>query len=404
MLNKDLYERYLQKKAKKLGISVEELKGEAPKNQPDVADTKAETAPSGFGNAPSQPQVASSNFSQQQQNVSENDYVQRSVFATSQDTQTSYSETSYNQPLYNQSSYLQPTYSQPEPPKPVEPVDRRENKFCVIGYPLGHSLSSVIHKAGFKSLGIDASYETLETPPEDLVTRIKFLKNNNFKGFNVTIPLKLPVALFVDEVDKYADIASAINTVIINPDRTMKGYNTDVIGFKNAIPKDFNLTGKVAGILGTGGAAHAASVALADSNVKEIRFYTRSIPNSLELLNYMRRVFPKVKFEAYQIEYIRDLSMVDVLVNTTPIGMLGRSADMTPVEKPQLATLPEHALVYDVIYNPKNTIFLKLAQELGYKTVNGVDMFIGQAAAAEEIWTGRVPNMDAMKIALLEAL
>lgn len=404
MLNKDLYERYLQKKAKKLGVSVEELKGEAPKNQPDVADTKAETAPSGFGNAPSQPQVSSSNFSQPQQNVSENDYVQRSVFATSQDTQTSYSETSYNQPLYNQSSYLQPTYSQPEPLKPVEPVDRRENKFCVIGYPLGHSLSSVIHKAGFKSLGIDASYETLETPPEDLVTRIKFLKNNNFKGFNVTIPLKLPVALFVDEVDKYADIASAINTVIINPDRTMKGYNTDVIGFKNAIPKDFNLTGKVAGILGTGGAAHAASVALADSNVKEVRFYTRSIPNSLELLNYMRRVFPKVKFEAYQIEYIRDLSMVDVLVNTTPIGMLGRSADMTPVEKPQLATLPEHALVYDVIYNPKNTIFLKLAQELGYKTVNGVDMFIGQAAAAEEIWTGRVPNMDAMKIALLEAL
>ena len=216
--------------------------------------------------------------------------------------------------------------------------------------------------------------------------------------------MKLPVALFIDEVDKYADIASAINTVIINPDRTMKGYNTDVIGFKNAIPNDFNLTGKVAGILGTGGAAHAASVALADSNVKEIRFYTRSIPNSLELLTYMRKVFPKVKFDAYQIEYIRDLSMIDILVNTTPIGMLGRSADMTPVEKPQLMTLPQGALVYDVIYNPKNTVLLKLAQELGYKTVNGVDMFIGQAAAAEEIWTGRKPNKDLMKIALLEVL
>lgn len=385
MLNKDLYERYLQKKAKKLGISVEELKGEVPKSQ--MAE-----------NMQPQPENASTSYVQPQNTAPEGQFSQGSVFA-SQNEQPSYSETSYNQP-----SYSQPVYSQPEPVKPVEPLDRRENKFCVIGYPLGHSLSSVIHKAGFKSLGIDASYETIETPPEDLVTRIKFLKNNNFKGFNVTIPLKLPVALFVDEVDKYADIASAINTVIINPDRTMKGYNTDVIGFKNAIPKDFNLTGKVAGILGTGGAAHAASVALADSNVKEVRFYTRSIPNSLELLNYMRRVFPKVKFDAYQIEYIRDLSMVDILVNTTPIGMLGRSADMTPVEKPQLATLPEHALVYDVIYNPKNTILLKLAQELGYKTVNGVDMFIGQAAAAEEIWTGRVPNMDAMKIALLEAL
>lgn len=362
MLNKDLYERYLQKKAKKLGISVEELKGGSMQPSEPVEE----------------PQYQSVQQPQYEQPVEPVNPVPQ--------------------------SYQAPT--EPVLTQNYEPqiLDRRKNKFCVIGYPLGHSLSSVIHNAGFKSLGLDASYETLETPPETLVERIKYLKNNNYKGFNVTIPLKLPVALFIDEVDKYADIASAINTVIINPDRTMKGYNTDVIGFKNAIPEDFNLTGKVAGILGTGGAAHAASVALADSNVKEIRFYTRSIPNSLELLAYMRKVFPKVKFDAYQIEYIRDLSMVDILVNTTPIGMLGRSADMTPVEKPQLMTLPQGALVYDVIYNPKNTVLLKLAQELGYKTVNGVDMFIGQAAAAEEIWTGRKPNTDLMKIALLEAL
>ena len=343
MLNKDLYERYLQKKAKKMGISVDELKNENSK--PLVTD-----------------------------NLTDN--LSNTLAAESSDVHTSN----------------------------ISFEDKRENKFCVIGYPLGHSLSSVIHEAGFRSLGIAARYETLETAPENLVERIKFLKNNNYKGFNVTIPLKLPVALFVDEVDKYADIASAINTVVINPDRTMKGYNTDVIGFRRAIPEDFSLTGKVAGILGTGGAGHAASVALADAGVKEIRFYTRSIPNSLELLNYMRRLFPKVNFEAFQIEYIRDLSMIDILVNTTPIGMLGRSADMTPIEKNQLMTLPQSALVYDVIYNPKNTILIKLAQELGYRTVNGVEMFIGQAAAAEEIWTGHTPNTDAMKVALLEVL
>lgn len=381
MLNKDLYERYLQKKAKKLGISVEELKGGSSRTQSVQPQEAATPVQSPVCNPAPQPV-----YSQAPQPVE----PQAVPLEPQADI---FTQNVVEQPA--------PVYSQN-----VEPqiVDRRENKFCVIGYPLGHSLSSVIHRAGFKSLGIEASYETLETPPETLVERIKYLKNNNYKGFNVTIPLKLPVALFIDEVDKYADIASAINTVIINPDRTMKGYNTDVIGFRNAIPKDFNLTGKVAGILGTGGAAHAASVALADSNVKEIRFYTRNIPNSLELLNYMRRLFPKIQFDAYQIEYIRDLSMVDILVNTTPIGMLGRSADMTPVEKPQLMTLPEGALVYDVIYNPKNTVLLKLAQELGYKTVNGVDMFIGQAAAAEEIWTGRKPNTDLMKIALLEAL
>lgn len=277
-------------------------------------------------------------------------------------------------------------------------------KFGIIGYPLGHSMSAVIQKAGFESLGLEGSYDVLETPPEELITRIKFLKTNGYKGFNVTIPLKLPVALFVDEVDKYADIASAINTVIINPDKTLKGYNTDVIGFKSAIPKDINLTGKVVGILGTGGASRAATVALADSEVKEIRFYTRNIPNSIELLNYMRRVFPKVQFDAYQIENIRDLSMIDILVNTTPIGMQGYCADLTPVEKNQLSTLPQGALVYDVIYNPKKTVLIKYAEELGYRTVNGIDMFLNQALAAEQIWLNQTPNIDSMRIALLEAI
>ncbi len=338
MLNKDLYEKYLQKKAKKLGVSVDELK-----NPTQSTPTQS--------------------------------------FQTAQT--------------------IQPTSYEPETPTTI---DKRENKFAVIGYPIRHSLSAVIHNSGFKSVGLDAKYDVLETSPEDLVERIKFLKNQNYKGFNVTIPLKLPVALFVDEVDKTADIASAINTVLINPDRTLKGFNTDVTGFINAFPKDFVFSGKTAGILGTGGASRAATVALAQAGIKEIRFYTRNIPNSLELLNYMRRVFAHVTFDAYQIEHIRDLSMVDILVNTTPIGMLGHSADMTPVERPQMATLPKTALVYDVIYNPQNTVFIKLAKELGYQTINGVEMFLGQAIAAEEIWTGKTPSKDAMKIALLEAL
>lgn len=278
-------------------------------------------------------------------------------------------------------------------------------KFGLIGYPLGHSLSSYIHDAGFNSLGLSASYEILETPPDKLVDRIKFLKFNNYSGFNVTIPLKLPVTMFLDAVDASADIVNAVNTVVIDPQtREMKGYNTDVIGFRNAIPEDVTLFGKVAGVLGTGGAARAAITALAQSQVKEIKLYTRNIPNSLELLNYLRKTFPSVEFNAYQIERIRDLSDVNILVNTTPIGMQGRAADMTPVEENELRTLPEGAVVYDVIYNPKKTVLLKLAQKNGYRTINGVDMFIHQALAAEKIWTGRTPDFKDMKIAALENL
>ena len=287
----------------------------------------------------------------------------------------------------------------------ADAVNAPTRKYALIGYPLGHSLSSFIHEAGFKSLSLKASYEILETPPETLVDRVKFFKSQGYRGFNVTIPLKLPITMFLDSVDASADIVNAVNTVVIDPKtREMRGYNTDVLGFRNAIPEDVTLCGKVAGVLGTGGAARAAITALAQAQMKEIKLFTRNVPNSLELVNYLRKTFPNVEFSTYQIERIRDLSDIDLLVNTTPIGMLGRAADFTPVEENELRTLKQGAVVYDVIYNPKKTILLKLAQKYGYRTINGVDMFIHQALAAEQIWTGRTPDFKDMKIAALENL
>ena len=306
-----------------------------------------------------------------------------------------------NLPAQPPSSFFGPSVvdNNTQTPTPIQ-----NGKYCLIGYPLGHSLSNHIHNAGFKSLGIESEYEILETPPDDLVDRIKYLKYNGYAGFNVTIPLKLPVTLFLDYIDSSADLVGAVNTVVINQDKSLKGYNTDVSGFRNALPSDFSLIGKVAGVLGTGGAARAAIIALAQSNVREIKIYTRNIPNCAELLNFVRSKFPNITFNVYQIEYIRDLSEVNILVNTTPIGMQGRAADMTPVEEKELKTLPQGALVYDVIYNPKKTILLKLAERNGYRTINGVDMFIHQALAAQKIWTGKTPDFKDMKIAALENL
>ena len=278
------------------------------------------------------------------------------------------------------------------------------NKFGLIGYPLGHSLSAVIHKAGFESLGIDATYDILETDPEDLVERVKFFKRENYSGFNVTIPLKLPISLFVQEVDKYADIAGAVNTVKINSDKTFKGYNTDAMGFKKAIPASIDLKGADVALLGTGGASRAAVLALSELGVKYIGVYTRNIPNAMDYMAYMRRKFPNIEFESHQIDSVRDLSRYNMLVNTTPIGMLGRSADMTPIEENVLKTMQENSTVYDVIYNPQKTVLLKLAENIGLNTINGLDMFIYQAIAAQEIWLGRTPDFKTMKIAALENL
>jgi len=373
-INKELYEKYKKLKAQGVNITLAELKSQMEQEQTAESNLQSPIA------QPIQPSVEqpkpqwTTSYSQP--------VVQPVVQSTSEPPQTPYS-----------GNFVAPTVQEQTP-----------KKFGLLGYPLGHSLSEYIHNAGFKSLGMDCTYELLETPPDSLVDRIKYLKANNYAGFNVTIPLKLPITLFLDEIDISADIIGAVNTVVINQDKTMKGYNTDVIGFKNAIPSDFVLAGKTAGILGTGGAARAAITALASSQIKKIKIYTRNVPNSLELLNFLREKFPTVEFNTFQIEYIRDLSDVNILVNCTPIGMQGRAADLTPIEENELRTLPEGALVYDVIYNPKKTLLLKLAQINGYKTVNGVDMFIYQALESEKIWLGKTPDFKDMKIAALENL
>ena len=391
-MNPELMERFLAKKAKKLGITVEELKA-----QNAVSSHSEQTVCHPALDAGS---ISKSNSAANNQGS----------FANAQDDRP-------YEPLKPQPEKVEvPSYvfgathvAMPvnvgEDLKGMGINDTRENKFALIGYPLGHSLSKVIHEAGFKSLGIDATYDILETPPDSLVDRIKYLKSNGYKGFNVTIPLKLPISLFVNEVDNYADLARAVNTVYIEADKTLKAYNTDVIGFKRAIPSDINLSGKKVAILGTGGAAHAACVALTECGVKEIAFFTRNIPNSIELMNYVRRKFPSIDFNVYQIENIRSLEDYSMLVNTTPIGMLGRAGDMSPVEPYALQTLKKDAVVYDVIYNPKKTILIKDAEKLGLRTITGLDMLIFQAVAAQKLWfNGLEPDWKDMKIAALEAL
>ena len=277
-------------------------------------------------------------------------------------------------------------------------------KLGIIGYPLGHSISAAIHNAAMKSIDVEGIYDVLETPPEDLIARLKFLKTQNYTGFNVTIPLKVPVSLFLDEIDDYANIAGCVNTVKINADKTLFGYNTDIYGFKMAIPLEINLKGKNASILGTGGASRAAVVGLAELGVTEIDMYSRNVINANQTINYLRAQFPDIKFTAYQIQNIRDLSHTAIVVNTTPIGMLGYMMNESPLEESDIQKLSPDTIVYDIVYNPSKTKLITMAQQRGLRTIGGLDMLILQAQRAQIIWTGRTPDANLMKIAALEAL
>ena len=395
---KELYERFKQLKAEGKSVSISELRAQMEKEEKASENTAVNSSPA----------IEETNTAQTIQTTQTPG--QSSLFETSspygQQTMTpaplpgstpiqNYSYQSQVQTIENDS--MNQTETKIEEPK--------TKKFALIGHPLGHSLSYYIHEAGFKSLGIDATYELLDTPPENLVDRIKFLKSNGYSGFNVTIPHKLPITMFLDEVDASADVINAVNTVKIDPDtKSLKGYNTDEAGFRNAIPSDITLCGKVGGILGTGGAARAAITAMARQQMKEIRLYTRNIPGSKDLLDYLRKTFPNIEFNAFQIDRIMDLSDIDFLVNATPIGMQGYSADLSPIEETELRTLPGNAVIYDVIYNPKKTKLIKMAQKYNYRTITGMDMLIYQALEAEKIWTGQTPDFKDMKIAALENL
>lgn len=278
-------------------------------------------------------------------------------------------------------------------------------KLGIIGYPLGHSISAVIQKAGFESIGVDAEYDVLETSPENLIDRIKFLKLNGYDGFNVTIPLKVPVSLFVEDLDDYANIAGCINTVKITGEhREMYGYNTDIYGFKTAIPKEVDLRGKNACIIGTGGASRAASVGLIERGISSIDFYTRNLINAQEPVNYLRAKFPNVKFTTHQVQYLQELQKCAIVVNATPVGMKGFAMDSQPIPDEIIKKLDKDTVVYDIVYNPLTTQFLQSAKREGLQVIEGLDMLLYQAQKAIQIWTGKTPDVNVMKIAALRNL
>ncbi len=276
-------------------------------------------------------------------------------------------------------------------------------KLALIGHPLSHSLSKVIQEAALKDVGLEGSYDVLDTESEDLIPRLKFLKTQGYKGFNVTIPHKVPVALFLSDVDEVANRVGSVNTVVINDDKSLKGYNTDVYGFMKPI-EDVNLEGKKGVVLGTGGASRAVICGLSMKGVKKIDIFSRNVIDSNENVNLMREKFPEVEIKLLQYEIMSDLKDAAIIVNTTPLGMKNFRQGVSPLSDEIVKNLPDETIIYDIVYNPIKTELIQKAIKYKKQYRCGLDMLIYQGARAFEIWTGEKPNADKMKIAALEEL
>jgi shikimate dehydrogenase len=270
--------------------------------------------------------------------------------------------------------------------------------YGVIGDPIGHSMSPVMHNDLFKFYGLDSHYFSFHVKQMDLEDAVKGFKAIGAAGFNVTVPHKTNIIPLLDKVDPLAEAIGAVNTVV-NENGMLIGYNTDGRGFvQGLLDKLPDIAEKKALIIGAGGAAKAIYFSMAEAGLKDIDICNRTAARAEGLA----KACPfTVQTEILGMEAAgKSSDQYDLIIQTTSIGM-SPAIDETPLP---LLALKEGCFVSDIIYNPLETRFLSEAARLGAATQNGIDMFAYQGALAFEKWTGIFPDTARMKENVLKQL
>lgn len=272
--------------------------------------------------------------------------------------------------------------------------------YGLIGYPVKHSLSPIMHNATFKALGINAEYKLFEKRPEELGYFLHSLSKENIYGLNVTIPYKEVVLKYLQWKSPEVKFTDAVNVIIVKDKNYLEGWNTDGIGFHRHLTMDlkFNPLGKSVVVLGAGGAAKAIINQLARHGAKNITIYDIDNDKSLNLAAKINKEFPKCNAIASDSIEKLDIKNADLLINATPIGMKGDDPCLVDPD-----SLHPSLLVYDLIYNPPETKILKLAKQKGAPISNGLGMLLYQGVRSFELWTGQKAPVEVMRKALREA-
>jgi shikimate dehydrogenase len=267
----------------------------------------------------------------------------------------------------------------------------------VIGHPIAHSRSPLIHGTWLEAYGIDGSYEAIDVAPVDLPRFFDRLRGGEFSGGNVTLPLKEAVFALCDSVDPLARTIGAANTLVRQADGRVHGFNTDFMGFlgnldQNAPGWDKNLDEAV--VLGAGGACRAVLVALRERGIGRVHLLNRSPDKAEALARLMGAGVRPGRLTAFDDFAPR----AGLLVNTTSIGMHGTRFDGLPLDR-----LPETSLVTDLVYVPIETPLLADARARGLRTVDGLGMLLHQAIPGFAAWFGTTPEVTPALRARVEA-
>jgi shikimate dehydrogenase len=266
-----------------------------------------------------------------------------------------------------------------------------------MGWPVAHSRSPQLHNYWIQKYGLTGSYVLLPVQPENLAAAMAGLPALGFAGCNITIPHKVSAMALVHDIDPAARRVGAINTIVVRPDGSLRGLNTDGFGYIQSLldadPHWRADAGPVT-VLGAGGAARAVICSLAERGAKEIRQLNRSQEKAQALADDFGSPISVLPWSARH-DALQDIAL---LVNTTSQGMHGTE----PLDL-KLDKLPAHTLVSDIIYVPLETPLLAAARARGNRTVNGLGMLLNQARPAFEAWFGVMPEVTAELRQLVEA-
>ena len=272
---------------------------------------------------------------------------------------------------------------------------------AVIGAPIAHSLSPIIQNAALHAAGLDYVYTALPVRADALASAVRGLRDAGIAGFNVTIPFKTEIIPLLDALSEDARRIQAVNTVVVEDGRLV-GYNTDVAGFLAGFAeRGIALTGKNAVLIGAGGAARAALWGLLRSGVSSVAIGVRSVEKGAALAADFAADGDVQAVSFDDAAWIAACSDADIVVQTTPLGMTPHTEEMPPVDA---AVINPSAVVYDLIYTPAETHFLREARARGCETINGETMLVAQGAEAFHLWTGKRPDVELMKRVLREEL
>lgn len=272
---------------------------------------------------------------------------------------------------------------------------------AILGSPVSHSISPLMHNEAFQQLGLDYVYLCFEVTEDTLADAVKGLRTCGIRGFNLTMPNKNKIVELLDELSPAAQMIGAVNTVV-NENGRLIGYNTDGIGYMQAArDAGYDLAGKTMTVMGAGGAATAICAQAALDGVKDLHIFVRS---TSRFLDRTRKLADNINTSTSCHAYLHDnadtaalrasVEASDLLLNATSVGM-APNTDASIIT--DLSLFRPELVVSDVIYNPKETLLLKQAKEAGCRTFNGMYMLLYQGAEAFRLWTGRDMPVEIIK-------